>query len=258
MIAGCCRRLTETIQTHGPAAGAMVITGNVRTRWRLVGAGGPGRAGEAHRPAVGEELPSPAVVLGVPGYPSTALYRVRSDMCSRGGGPRENHARVGACSPLHQDPARVTRVAGTLCLALVRQGFLQGAADRLGGTYAFRITTCSGGPAGPGAAGAGGAMSTVSGALNSVGHAVQLRPLPAVGTWASERATVREGRIVTVCGMVAAIAWSPACSHYNTFSRACRRWCDDRPAEHAVIGGGVLAEGETRGAIFTLWWVGQA
>jgi len=183
---------------------------------------------------------------------------VRSDMCSRCGGPRVIHARVGACSPLHHDHARVSRVAGTLCLALVRQGILQGAADRLGGTYAFRITTCSGGPAGPGAAGAGGAMSTVSGALNTVGHAVQLRPLPAVGPGASDRATVRVGRIVIVCGMVAGIAWSHACSHYNTFYRACRRWCDDRPAEHAVFVWGVLAEGETRGAIITLWWVGRA
>jgi solute:Na+ symporter, SSS family len=72
---------------------------------------------------------------------------------------------------------------------------------------------------------------------------------------ASERSTILVGRIVTFCGMLAAIAWSPACSHYESIFQGVQTLvCMIAPPITAVFVWGVFSKKVTAsGAIVTLW-----
>lgn len=259
--------LTETIQTLVLLAGAIVIT--------LIGlhqvGGWSGMA--AHVDPVkltvlrtAEELPNLPWYAVFLGYPVIGLWYWCADQTIVQrvlAAKDENHARVGALFAgfIKILPVFIFVLPGTICLALIHQGRLPDPPAKSSDTYAFMINHLL--PVGlrglAAAALLAALMSTVSGALNSV---ATLFSYDLYRRWypdASERSTVRVGRIVTFCGMIAAIVWSPQCAHYESIFQGVQTLvCMIAPPITAVFVWGVFSRRvNADGAKLTLW-IGSA
>lgn len=259
--------LTETIQTIVLLAGATLIT--VIGLYHVGGWSGLVAGVDPVMLTMlrtSEQLPSLPWYSVFLGYPVIGLWYWCADqtIVQRVLGARdENHARVGALFAgfIKILPVFIFVLPGTICLALIHHGHLPNTLKDSADTYAFLINHLL--PVGvrglAAAALLAALMSTVSGALNSVAtlfsYDLYRRWYPA----ASERSTIRVGRIVTFCGMLAAIAWSPACSHYASIFQGVQTLvCMIAPPITAVFVWGVFSRKVTaRGAIVTLW-IGSA
>lgn len=166
-------------------------------------------------------LPWYSVLLG---YPVIGLWYWCADQTIVQrvlGAKDENHARVGPLFAgfLKVLPVFIFVLPGLICLGLVNQGKLppgiNGNADN---TYAFMISHLL--PVGLkgllAAALLAALMSTVAGALNSIGTLFSFDIYKRFRPQTSDRKLVFVGRIATFIAMIAAIAWSPFLSHFNS------------------------------------------
>lgn len=142
------------------------------------------------------------------------------------GAKDENHARIG---PLFTGfikilPMFIFVLPGLICLALINNQILpalpiaeNGQADAAK-TYSHMITHLL--PLGlqglVAAALMAALMSTVSGALNSIGTLFTYDLYQRRAPQTSDKALVRIGRTVTFAAMLLAIAWSPLCGRFPT------------------------------------------
>lgn len=258
--------LTETIQTFILLAGAIVIT--TLGMHHVGGWSGLAASVDPVKLTIlrsAEELPSLPWYSVFLGYPVIGLWYWCADqtIVQRVLGARdENHARVGALFAgfIKILPVFIFVLPGTICLALINQGKLPDTLDKPADTYAFLINHLL--PVGlrglAAAALLAALMSTVSGALNSVAtlfsYDLYRRWYPA----ASERSTIRVGRIVTFCGMLAAIAWSPACSHYGSIFQGVQTLvCMIAPPITAVFVWGVFSKRVNAGGARATLWIGS-
>jgi len=159
-------------------------------------------------------LPWYAVMLG---YPIIGIWYWCTDQTIVQrilGAKSEDHARVGALFAgfIKILPVFILVLPGLICYVLVQQDAFHGAAPASGkDAYAFMIEQIM--PVGlrgvVAAALLAAAMSTVSGALNSV---ATLFSYDLLARWipdAKDHTLVTVGRYVTVIGMIVAIMWSP-------------------------------------------------
>lgn len=208
--------LTETIQTVVLLAGATCltifaydkvggwegITANVDpVKLSMLREAGPGDGG----------MPWYAVMLG---YPVIGIWYWCTDQTIVQrvlGAKSENHARVG---PLFAGFIKILPVflfilPGVMCLAMIKQGALPPLDDPKD-TYAFMIQNLL--PDGlrglMAAALLAAAMSTVSGALNSIATLFTYDLYKQFKPNATEKRLVLVGRIVTFVAMALAIVWS--------------------------------------------------
>lgn len=209
--------VTESIQTIVLLVGALTIT---LFAWVRVG-GWEGIA--AHVPAENLTLlRSPGDLGGLPwysfalGYPVIGIWYWCTDqtIVQRVLGARdENHARAGVLFAgfLKLLPLFIFVLPGVMCYGLVHQGTLgaEGVRDSAN-TYAYLIRELL--PAGlkglMGAALLAAVMSTVSGALNSIGTLVSYDLFKRLRPDATDRALVSVGRWSSFISLVLAILWS--------------------------------------------------
>ncbi len=173
------------------------------------------------------------------------------------GAKDENHARVG---PLFAGfikilPVFILILPGLMCAALIQQGKLpeMGSSRE---TYAHLIqhllpTGLTGVMA---AALLAAAMSTVSGALNSIATLFSYDLFRSWRPQTSDRQLIVIGRTVTFVGMVLAIAWSPFIGQFKTiFDGFAAMICYMAPPIFAVFVLGVFwKRASSRGALVTL------
>jgi len=209
--------VTESLQTIVLLAGAITIT---LFAWVRVG-GWEGIA--AHVPAENLTLlRGPRELGGLPwysfvlGYPVIGIWYWCTDqtIVQRVLGARdENHARAGALFAgfLKLLPLFVFVLPGVMCFALVQQGVLrpEGVRDSAN-TYAYMIRELL--PAGlkglMAAALLAAVMSTVSGALNSIGTLVSYDLFKRLRPNATDRALVSVGRWSLFLSQALAVLWS--------------------------------------------------
>ena len=175
------------------------------------------------------------------------------------GAKSEDHARVGALFAgfIKILPVFILVLPGLMCYVLVLQGAFDGQAPAASkDAYAFMIERLM--PAGLRgvviAALLAAAMSTVSGALNSV---ATLFSYDLFKRWVpdmQERSLVAVGRCVTVVGMVAAVSWSPFIAQFESiFAMMATMVCYLAPPITATFLLGVFWRGaSSRGSIATL------
>lgn len=256
--------LTGAIQTVILVAGATLIT--LIGLWQVGGWEGLASSVEPikltilrpHGDASG--LPWYSIFLG---YPVIGLWYWCTDQTIVQrvlGAKDENHARVG---PLFAGfikilPVFIFVLPGLICLGLVNQGKLpNGINETADNTYAFMIDQLL--PVGfkgvLAAALLAALMSTVSGALNSIAtlfsYDIYKRWRPNI----SERKLVLVGRIVTFCGMIAAILWSPYVGHFKSLFQGLNVMiCYIAPPITTVFVWGVFwRKASARGAQITLY-----
>jgi SSS family solute:Na+ symporter len=204
-------------------------------------------------------LPWYAVMLG---YPVIGIWYWCTDqtIVQRVLGARsEDDARVGALFAgfIKILPVFILVLPGLMCFVMVQQGQFAGAAPADSeDAYSFMIERIM--PVGlrgvVAAALLAAAMSTVSGALNSV---ATLFSYDLFRRWApnmSERKLVRVGRVVTVVGMIVAVAWSPFISQFESiFGMLATMICFLAPPITATFLLGVFWKGaSSKGSIITL------
>ncbi|MGD9634737.1 MAG: sodium/solute symporter [Pirellulales bacterium] len=209
--------VTESIQTLILLAGAIVIA---LAAWFKVG-GWPGiTAAVPHEQLTllrgsehAGELPWYSLIFG---YPVIGIWYWCTDQTIVQrvlGAKDENHARTGALFAgfIKILPLFIFVLPGTMCLALVKQGALS-AADLHGSadTYAFLIRELL--PTGlrglMAAALLAAVMSTVSGALNSIGTLVSYDLVQRARPGTDDRTLVLVGRWASFLAMVLAVVWS--------------------------------------------------
>jgi SSS family solute:Na+ symporter len=222
--------LTESVQTIILLLGAIVLTGIGYAK-----VGGWSGIAESVEPVKLTMLRPHGDASGLPwysvllGYPIIGVWYWCTDQTIVQrvlGAKDENHARVG---PLFAGFIKILPVflfvlPGLVCLALIHKGLLPGLPLTVEGktdaakTYSHMITYLL--PIGAqgvvAAALMAALMSTVSGALNS---AATLFTYDLYQRWAPqtpERKLVLIGRIVTLAGMILAVAWSPFCGRFPT------------------------------------------
>lgn len=204
-------------------------------------------------------LPWYAVMLG---YPIIGIWYWCTDQTIVQrvlGAKDEDHARVGAlfAGYIKILPVFILVLPGLMCYVMVKQGDFNGLAPASSeDAYAFMIGHIM--PVGlrglVAAALLAAAMSTVSGALNSVAtlfsYDLYRRWFPAT----SEQKLVTVGRIVTVIGMIIAICWSPFISQFKSiFGMMCTMICYIAPPITATFLLGVFWKGaSSKGSITTL------
>ena len=173
------------------------------------------------------------------------------------GAKDENHARIG---PLFAGfikilPVFILILPGLMCAALIQQGKLpeMGSSRE---TYAHLVqhllpTGLTGVMA---AALLAAAMSTVSGALNSIATLFSYDLYRSWRPQTSDRQLIIIGRIVTFVGMILAIAWSPFIGQFKTiFDGFAAMICYLAPPIFAVFVLGVFwKRASSRGALVTL------
>ena len=225
--------VTESIQTVVLLAGAIFITavaycrvGGWQTLQTVLASDYPEYLTVLRPSGDASDLPWYTVLLG---YPVLGLWYWCADQTIVQrvlGAKDENHARVG---PLFAGfikvlPVFIFVLPGTLCLALIQQGKMpalpltaDGKPDTLQ-TYAHMIKELL--PVGlrgiVAAALLAALMSTVSGALNSIGTLFSYDLYKRWRPDTSDHTLVRVGRIATAVAMVAAILWSPLLEHYDS------------------------------------------
>jgi SSS family solute:Na+ symporter len=209
--------VTESLQTLVLLAGAILIT---LVGWFRVGGwhGIATNVPEMHLTLLRNAgdpggLPSYSLILG---YPVIGIWYWCTDqtIVQRVLGARdENHARAGALFAgfIKILPLFIFVLPGTICFALVKQGTLDGSTlHGSADTYAFLIRELL--PPGlkgiMAAALLAAVMSTVSGALNSIGTLISYDLLKRWRPGVSDRALVSVGRWSSFLAMVLAIGWS--------------------------------------------------
>lgn len=209
--------VTESLQTLILLAGAIVIT---IVGWTRVGGweGIVTNVPETHLtllrgPDDSGGLPWYSLVFG---YPVIGIWYWCTDQTIVQrvlGAQDENHARAGALFAgfIKILPLFIFVLPGAMCLALVRQGVLNGSAMHgSADTYAFLIRELL--PTGlkglMAAALLAAVMSTVSGALNSIGTLVSYDLLKRWRPASTDRTLVLVGRWTSFLAMVLAILWS--------------------------------------------------
>lgn len=209
--------VTESIQTLVLLAGAIIISG---IAWFRVGgwSGITAHIPENHlllfqTPEGSNGLPWYSLVFG---YPVIGIWYWCTDQTIVQrvlGAEDENHARAGALFAgfIKVLPLFIFVLPGAICYSLIQQGILDG--DKLHGsadTYSFMIRELL--PVGlkglMGAALLAAVMSTVSGALNSIGTLVSYDILKRWKPDVSDRTLVSVGRSASFIAMVLAIVWS--------------------------------------------------
>ncbi len=166
-------------------------------------------------------LPWYAVMLG---YPVIGIWYWCTDQTIVQrvlGAKSEDHARVGALFAgfIKILPVFILVLPGLMCYVLVKQNAFDGAAPLSSeDAYAFMIDRIM--PTGlrgvVAAALLAAAMSTVSGALNSVATLFSYDLFKRWAPQTSEHKLVVIGRCVTVVGMIVAIAWSPFIAQFES------------------------------------------
>ena len=205
------------------------------------------------------DLPWHAVLLG---YPVIGIWYWCTDqtIVQRVLGARsENHARVGALFAgfIKILPVFILVLPGLICYVLVNQNAFEGLAPSSSeDAYSFMIERIM--PVGlrglVAAALLAAAMSTISGALNSVAtlfsYDLFKRRLPEI----SERKLVLIGRCVTVVGMIVAVSWSPFIAQFKSiFGMMATMICYIAPPITATFVLGIFWKGaSSRGSIVTL------
>jgi SSS family solute:Na+ symporter len=208
---------TESIQSVVLLSGAIVITivGWFRVGgWEGIATSVPPSHLTLFRDVGGAGgLPWYSLVLGYPvigiWYWCTDQTIVQRVLAARD----ENHARAGALFTgfIKILPLFIFVMPGTICLALVKRGILDGTAlHGTPDTYAFLIRELL--PTGlkgmMAAALLAAVMSSVSGALNSIGTLVSYDLLKRWRPNVSDRALISVGRWSSFLAMVLAIVWS--------------------------------------------------
>ncbi len=204
-------------------------------------------------------LPWYAVLLGYPiigiWYWCTDQTIVQRVLGAKG----ENHARIGALFAgfIKILPVFILVLPGLMCYVLVRQGAFGGAApEESGKAYSFMIENLL--PVGlrgvVAAALLAAAMSTVSGALNSI---ATLFSYDLYKRWKPEtpdRKLILVGRIVTVVAITLAVAWSPFIGVFESiFAIMATMICYVAPPITATFLVGIFWKGAgSRGSIVTL------
>jgi SSS family solute:Na+ symporter len=204
-------------------------------------------------------LPWYAVFLG---YPVIGIWYWCTDQTIVQrvlGAKSEDHARTGALFAgfIKILPVFILVLPGLMCYVLVQQNAFDGQSPPDSkDAYSFMIERIM--PAGlrgvVAAALLAAAMSTVSGALNSVAtlfsYDLFKRWVPAM----SEHRLVMVGRCVTVVGMIVAIAWSPFISQFESiFGMMATMICYIAPPITATFILGIFWKGaSSRGSITTL------
>jgi SSS family solute:Na+ symporter len=177
------------------------------------------------------------------------------------GAKDENNARVGALFAgfIKVLPVFILVLPGLMCYVLVRQGYsgFGGEAPATGAdTYAFMIEKLM--PVGlrgiVAAALLAAAMSTVSGALNSI---ATLFSYDLYRRWApetSDQKLVRVGRVATAVALLLAVCWSPLISQFRSiFGMMATMICYIAPPLTATFVIGVFwKKASSRGSIVTL------
>jgi len=175
------------------------------------------------------------------------------------GAKSEDHARVGALFAgfIKILPVFILVLPGLLCYVLVRQNAFDGAAPASAeDAYAFMVERIM--PTGlrgvVAAALLAAAMSTVSGALNSVATLFSYDLFKRWKPDMSEHRLVVIGRCVTVIGMIVAISWSPFISQFESiFGMMATMICYIAPPITATFLLGVFWKGaSSKGSIATL------
>jgi len=205
------------------------------------------------------DLPWYAVFLG---YPIIGIWYWCTDQTIVQrvlGAKSEDHARVGAMFAgfIKIMPVFILVLPGLMCYVLVQQGHFDGQAPAESkDAYAFMIERIL--PPGlrgvVAAALLAAAMSTVSGALNSV---ATLFSYDLFKRWApdmSEHRLVVIGRCVTVIAMIAAVSWSPFIEQFGAiFEMMVTMICYLAPPITATFLIGVFWKGaSSKGSIATL------
>ena len=204
-------------------------------------------------------LPWYAVFLG---YPVIGIWYWCTDQTIVQrvlGAKNEDHARVGALFAgfIKILPVFILVLPGLMCYVLVLQNAFDGAAPAAAkDAYSFMIEQLM--PSGLRgvvvAALLAAAMSTVSGALNSV---ATLFSYDLFARWVpntKEQTLVRLGRCVTVVGMIIAVSWSPFIARFESiFAMMATMVCYLAPPITATFLLGVFWKGaSSRGSIATL------
>jgi SSS family solute:Na+ symporter len=209
--------VTESLQTIVLLCGAIMITvvGWFRVGgWEGIVANVPADHLTLMRPADGAgTLPWYSLFLG---YPVIGIWYWCTDQTIVQrvlGAQDEDHARTGALFAgfIKVLPLFIFVLPGAMCLALIKQGTLDGSAMQgTADTYAFMIRELL--PTGlkgvMAAALLAAVMSTVSGALNSIGTLVSFDLLKRRRPDVRDRTLVSVGRWSSFVAMVLAIAWS--------------------------------------------------
>lgn len=258
--------LTETIQTVVLLAGAILIT--AIGLYQVGGWSGLAANVDPVKLTVlrtAQELPTLPWYSVFLGYPVIGLWYWCADQTIVQrvlGAKDENHARVGALFAgfIKILPVFIFVLPGTICLALIHQGRLPATLDKPANTYAFLINNLL--PVGlrgfAAAALLAALMSTVSGALNSIATLFSYDLYRRWYPGSSDRTIVRVGRIVTFCGMLAAIAWSPLCGHYESIFQGVQTLvCMIAPPITAVFVWGVFCRKVNAHGAFTTLWIGS-
>ncbi len=215
--------LTESVQTIVLLVGAMILTGSA-----LVKVGGWEGLTESIDPHMLRVLRPKGDPSGLPwyaillGYPVIGIWYWCTDQTIVQrvlGAKDEQHARIG---PLFAGflkilPVFIFVLPGLIAQALIMQGKLP-QIGKSADVYSVMIAHLL--PVGlkglVAAALMAALMSTVSGALNSAATLFSYDLYKQMKPTASEAGLVRVGRIVTIVGMVLAIAWSPFLGRYPT------------------------------------------
>ena len=204
-------------------------------------------------------LPWYAVMLG---YPVIGIWYWCTDQTIVQrvlGAKSEDHARVGAlfAGGIKILPVFILVLPGLMCYVLVKQNAFDGAAPLSSeDAYAFMIDRIM--PTGlrgvVAAALLAAAMSTVSGALNSVATLFSYDLFKRWAPQTSEHKLVAIGRCVTVVGMIVAIAWSPFIAQFESiFGMMATMICYIAPPITATFLIGVFwRRASSKGSIATL------
>jgi solute:Na+ symporter, SSS family len=252
--------VTESIQTVILLIGAFCITAIAYSKvggWsEIVAVVEPIKLTVLRPAGDSSGLPWYSVLLG---YPVIGIWYWCADQTIVQrvlGAKDENHARVG---PLFAGfikilPVFVFVLPGIMCFALIKQGKLPDELTDSADTYAFMITHLL--PIGlkgvVAAALLAALMGTVSGALNSV---ATLFSYDLYRNWrpdTSERQLVKIGRVVTFCGMIIAILWTPLLGRFESIFQGLNAMiCYIAPPITAVFLWGVLWR---RSSAFAAQW----
>ena len=259
--------LTESIQTIVLVIGAVCITAI-----GMIKIGGWSGLAESVDPVKLTILRSADDPSGLPwysvflGYPIIGLWYWCADQTIVQrvlGAKDENHARVG---PLFAGfikilPVFIFVLPGLVCLGLINGGKLPNELTDSADTYAFMITHLL--P--PGLKGIVAAallaalMSTVSGALNSIATLFSFDIYRRWRPETSDRKLVIIGRVVTFIAMIAAIAWSPFVSHFQSiFQGIVAIICYVAPPISTVFVLGVFWKRASAAAATVTLWSGSA